>query len=76
MDELLWLMVMIPVALAHLVLMRHALRAGSRRWALAIMLAPLAGGALYYVEEYRPAVRARRRAAAGLPPEPPPLPFR
>ncbi len=71
-----WLIVLIPMALAHLVLVRHALRSGSTRWALAIMLAPFLGGMIYYIEEYRPALRARRREEAGLPPEPQPLPFR
>ncbi len=76
MEEPLWLIVLVPMALAHLVLMRHALRAGSTRWAIAILIAPFLGGAIYYMEEYRPAVRARRRQEAGLPPEPQPLPFR
>jgi hypothetical protein len=76
MDEPLWLTVLGLIALVHLVLMRHALRAGSTRWAIAIMIAPFLGGAIYYIEEYRPAVRARKREEAGLPPEPQPLPFR
>ncbi|HYW11703.1 MAG TPA: hypothetical protein VE871_07080 [Longimicrobium sp.] len=76
MEHPLWLAGAIPMAAVHLVLMRHALRAGSTGWAVAIMLTPFMGGAIYYMEKYRPAARARRREEAGLPPEPQALPFR
>jgi hypothetical protein len=71
----LWMMFALPTLWVHLVLVRHALRAGKTRWVIAIMVAPFLGGAVYYMEEYRPALRARRVAEGGQP-EPEYLPFR
>jgi hypothetical protein len=72
----LWMIFALPTAYVHLVLMRHALRAGKTRWAIAILVAPFLGGGIYYLEQYRPALRARRLSATGAPPEPEYLPFR
>src|SRR5690349_7044283 len=71
----LWMIFVLPIAWVHLVLVRHALRAGKKGWVVAIMAAPFLGGAVYYMEEYRPALRARRLAEGGQP-EPEYLPFR
>jgi hypothetical protein len=58
----LWAAFVIPTLLSYVVLVRHALRAGSVGWAVVIFLAPLLGGVIYYFAQYLPALRARRLA--------------
>ena len=61
----LWLVFFLPALLVHLVLARHALRAGRYGWVVAIFVMPFIGGILYYGSEYLPSLRARRLELAG-----------
>lgn len=56
----LWLVFFLPAFLVHLVLARHALRAGNVGWVVIIFMMPFIGGFIYYSAEYRPALLARR----------------
>jgi hypothetical protein len=54
--------VALPVGIANLLLGLHALRSDRVGWALVIFVAPLLGGILYYLTQYRPDQRAHRLA--------------
>lgn len=51
--------VALPVGIANLLLGLHALRSDRMGWAIVIFVAPLLGGILYYLTQYRPDRLAR-----------------